>query len=128
MASRLVRKLGGAFLFEDMVGLVTLRCKLLKLKGTKRKGEIPNPIPRVNQQKVAENGPAGAEGGQGGEGETAEDGNGEIAKGKSRGRGGGGKGAGRGRGKGGRPPAAAANAAEGELKAKLLSKLMGNTS
>lgn len=124
MASRLGRKLGGAFLFEEMVGLVTLRCKLLKLKGTKRKAEIPNPIPRVNQQKVAENGPAGAEG----EDETAEDGNGEIAKGKSRGRGGGGKGAGRGRGKGGRPPAAAANAAEGELKAKLLSKLMGNTS
>ena len=127
MASRLVRQLGGVFLFEDMVGLVTPRCKLLKLKGTKRKAEIPNPIPRVNQQKVAEaDGPAGAEGSQAGEGETAE--GGEIAKGKARGRGGGGKGTGRGRGKGGRPPAAAANAADGELKAKLLTKLMGNTS
>lgn len=115
-----------------MVGLVLLRCKLLKVKGTKRKAEIPNPIPRAAHQKkvgdsvdMAVDTAAGTDG-AGGQGEGSSEQSGIAAAGGRGGRGG--KGRGRG-GKGGRPPAApAGNSAEGELKAKLMAKLMGNTS
>ena len=114
------------------MGLVLLRCKLLKVKGTKRKAEIPNPIPRAAHQKkvgdsvdMAVDTAAGTDG-AGGQGEGSSEQSGIAAAGGRGGRGG--KGRGRG-GKGGRPPAApAGNSAEGELKAKLLAKLMGNTS
>lgn len=114
------------------MGLVLLRCKLLKVKGTKRKAEIPNPIPRAAHQKkvgdsvdMAVDTAAGTDG-AGGQGEGSSEQSGIAAAGGRGGRGG--KGRGRG-GKGGRPPAApAGNSAEGELKAKLMAKLMGNTS
>lgn len=115
-----------------MVGLVLLRCNLLKVKGTKRKAEIPNPIPRAAHQKkvgdsvdMAVDTAAGTDG-AGGQGEGSSEQSGIAAAGGRGGRGG--KSRGRG-GKGGRPPAApAGNSAEGELKAKLMAKLMGNTS
>ena len=114
------------------MGLVLLRCKLLKVKGTKRKAEIPNPSPRAAHQKkvgdsvdMAVDTAAGTDG-AGGQGEGSSEQSGIAAAGGRGGRGG--KGRGRG-GKGGRPPAApAGNSAEGELKAKLMAKLMGNTS